>query len=99
MKRTKLVTLLLLTSVVHLSMAQTKLPVIKANSVTVDIKEGENLNKGVWTISPKINPDIYYTSAKVVTFYTDLSSISFKIDPKVGEKIFLSFCRTEKILQ
>lgn len=90
MKRTKLLTLLLLlTSIVQLSMAQTKLPVIRATSKRVDIKEGKNLIKEAWTISPEVNPDVYLTSAKNVTFYTDISSISFKINPKVGVYNFI----------
>ena len=89
MKQIKLLTLLLLTSIVQLSIAQTKLPVIRATSKKVDIKEGENLKKGAWIISPEINPDVYLTSAKKVTFYTDKSSISFKINPKVGVYNFI----------
>jgi len=89
MKQIKLVILLLLTSMVQLSIAQTKLPIIRANSKTVDVKDGEKLIKEAWTISPEINPDIYFTSAKKVTFYTDISSISFKIDPKVGVYNFI----------
>jgi hypothetical protein len=57
------------------------LPVIKANSTTVDIKEDNNLMKGVWRIVPEEKPDVYLTSSKKVTFYTDLDSISFKIEP------------------
>jgi len=84
MKQIKLLTVLLLISIVQQSIAQTKLPVIHATSKTVDIKEGENLKKGAWIISPETNPDVYLTSAKKVTFYTDKSSISFTINPKVG---------------
>ena len=89
MKRIKLGLLLLLTGMVQLSIAQTKLPVIMANSTTVDIKDGENLKKGTWRISPQINPDVYLTSAKEVTFYTDISSMTFKINPKVGVYNFI----------
>lgn len=89
MKQIKLVILLLLTSMVQLSIAQTKLPIIRANSKTVDVKDGEKLIKEAWTISPEINPDIYFTSAKKVTFYTDISTISFKINPKVGVYNFI----------
>lgn len=89
MKQIKLLTLLLLTSIVQLSIAQTKLPIIRATSKTVDIKEGENLKKGAWIISPETNPDVYVTSAKKVTFFTDISSISFKINPKVGVYNFI----------
>ncbi len=89
MKWIKLLTLLLLTSIVQLSIAQTRLPVIRATSKMVNIKEDENLKKGAWIISPEINPDVYVTSAKKVTFHTDLSTISFKIDPKVGVYNFI----------
>ncbi len=89
MKQIKLVALLLLTSTIQLSVAQTKLPVVRANSKTVDIKDGEKLIKQAWTISPEINPDVYLTSSKKVTFYTDISSISFKINPKVGVYNFI----------
>lgn len=77
MKKNKLVLLLLLTSIFQLILAQTTLPVIRANSKTVDIKEGDKLIKGVWNISPEIKPDIYIASEKKVTFYTDLDSITF----------------------
>ena len=89
MKQIKLVALLLLTSTIQLSVAQTKLPVVRANSKTVDIKDGEKLIKQAWTISPEINPDVYLTSSQKVTFYTDISSISFKINPKVGVYNFI----------
>jgi len=89
MKQIKLVALLLLTSTIQLSVAQTKLPVVQANSKTVDIKDGERLIKGAWAISPETNPDVYLTSSKRVTFYTDISSISFKINPKVGVYNFI----------
>ena len=64
-----------------LTFAQTK--TIKANSKTVAIRDGENFNENAWTISPKINPDIYTTSSlgKKVTFYTDLDSLTVKITP------------------
>ena len=63
---------------------QEKLPVIKATSKSVDIREGEQFNKNGWTISPEIKPDIHTTSAigKKVTFYTDKDSISVTITKK-----------------
>jgi len=89
MKQIKLAALLLLISTIQPSFAQTKLPVVRANSKTVDIKDGEKLIKQSWTISPETNPDVYLTSSKKVTFYTDISSISFKINPKVGVYNFI----------
>ena len=62
-------------------LAQQKLPVINANSKKVDIKDGKDFKKATWTIVPEAKPDIYTTSSKRVTFYTDIDSISFKIKP------------------
>ncbi|MDR1984281.1 MAG: transglutaminase-like domain-containing protein [Prevotellaceae bacterium] len=72
---------LVLLSFSNLAFSQKQLPVIKANSITVDIKEDNNLMKGVWRIVPEEKPDIHLTSSKEVTFYTDIDSISFKIKP------------------
>ena len=75
--------------VVFLSVAQIVLsqniPVIKANSDQVDIKEGATLSKKAWSIMPEYRPDIYTSSKKgeMVTFYTDIDSISFKVEPNV----------------
>ena len=70
-------------------LAQKKMPVIKANSTTVDIKDGDNLRKGAWRISPDVKPDVYTTSNKKVTFYTDIDSITIKINPKVEKYDFM----------
>jgi hypothetical protein len=61
--------------------SQNKLQTIKANSIQVDIKVDNNLLENVWSIVPEVNPDIYKTSAKRVTFYTDIDSISFEVRP------------------
>jgi hypothetical protein len=61
--------------------SQQELPIIKATSTNVDIKEGNKLIKGAWRIVPEANPDVYTTSAERVTFYTDIDSISFDIIP------------------
>jgi len=60
---------------------QENLPIIKATSKKVDIRDGKNLSKQNWTISPELNPDVYETSSlgKKVTFITDKDSISVKI--------------------
>lgn len=50
--------------------AQKKLPIIKAHSKSVDIKDDNQLRKNAWTIVPEEKLDIYTTSAKKVTFYT-----------------------------
>lgn len=66
--------------------AQQKLQVIKADSIAIDIRDGNNFNKAVWFISPQTKPDIYKTSNKnihKITFYTNLDSISFIVKPNV----------------
>lgn len=70
--------------------AQTKLKVIKATSTSVDIKDDNDpVRKNAWTVMPNEKLDVYATSAKKVTFYTDQESISFNVDPKVGEYNFI----------
>ena len=78
----KLISFLLILTV-NLTLAQTKMSIVKANSKTVDIKDGKVFNKGGWTISPEIKPDIYITNTpnSKVTFYTDIDSISFVVLP------------------
>lgn len=62
-------------------LAQTNLPQIKANSEIADIRNGKEFRKGNWTISPDINPDIFYSSAlgENLVFITDLDSITVPI--------------------
>jgi len=65
--------------------AQQKLPIIKATSKTVDVKDGDVYQKGIWNLSPENKPDIYFAlepvHEKKITFYTDVDSISFDIIP------------------
>lgn len=83
-KKTVLILLVLFT--VGKTFAQTKNRLsIHATSNKVDIKDGEFLTKGNWTLSPQTKPDIYKTDVKIaskkkVTFYTDLDSISFDVE-------------------
>ena len=60
--------------------AQNKLKIIKANSTKVDVRDGNKLTKGNWTIVPETKPDVYATSNKELVFYTDVDSI------KINEK-------------
>ena len=76
-------------SIAKSNYAQNKLQVINANSKRVDIKEDGKLTKYAWLISPKEKLDIYKTCGKIVTFYTDRDSITFAVDPKVGEYNFV----------
>ncbi|SIN64289.1 aspartyl protease family protein [Chitinophaga niabensis] len=73
--------LLLLLS--HSLMAQ--LPIIKATSTSVNIKDGDLFRKGIWDLSPSIRPDRFYPIGpkreRKMTFYTDIDSISFQVKP------------------
>jgi hypothetical protein len=62
-------------------LAQKELPIIKATSTQVVIRDESPLRKSAWKIVPEVNPDVYTTSAKKVTFHTDIDSISFTIGP------------------
>ncbi len=59
--------------------AQKKLPIIKATSNLVDIKDGKKFQKSSWTITPEAKPDVFTTSSKEVIFYTDIDSIKIKV--------------------
>jgi len=64
---------------------QTALPVIKATSGKVAIKDDGFLDKDAWSLSPKTRPDVYTAErsrkTKWVTFYTDIDSIKVKVTP------------------
>jgi len=65
--------------------AQQKLPLIKAGSTAVTIKDGYIIREGIWNLSPDVKPDVYQALAspnqKTVTFYTDIDSIAFQVSP------------------
>lgn len=63
---------------------QVRLPVIRATTPLVDIRDGGEFKKGGWRISPQIKPDVYTTHSKHdrVTFCTDIDSISFVVEPE-----------------
>ena len=87
--KTKILALITIVFFTQCTNNQKEIPIIKANSAIVDIKNDDILMKGVWRIVPEEELDICTTSAKKVTFYTDIDSISFKIDPKVGKYDFI----------
>lgn len=80
--KTKFFTLITIVLFTQIMFAQERLPVIKANSKQVDIKEDNHLRKNAWVIAPETNPDVFSTSAKMITFYTDIHSISFNVNPE-----------------
>ena len=63
--------------------SQTNIPIIRATSEVAYTRESKNLISKPWYISPNLRPDIYKTSSKhaKVKFYTDIDSITFKIEP------------------
>jgi hypothetical protein len=67
------------------STAQKSLPVIKANSTAVSIRENGELMRNTWRISPELKPDVHVTGVKGkstwVSFITDTDSIGFTVKP------------------
>jgi len=62
-----------------------ELTIIKATSKRVDVKDGDELDKNAWALSPKTRPDVFTANRthknKYVTFYTDIDSIKVKVTP------------------
>jgi hypothetical protein len=83
--------------------AQATLPIIRATSKQVSIRDGDYLDKNTWNLSPKARPDIYTADrarkAKWVTFYTDIDSIRVKLRPGARFDFIILFngdsCYTE----
>lgn len=66
----------------------TKLPVIRAGSKKVSIRDGEFFDRDAWNLSPTARPDVYTADrtrkVKWVTFHTDMDSIRVRVKP--GER-------------
>ena len=82
----KIAILLLCSLISNITSAQKqKLPILKTNSTSISIKEGDFLYKDTWNVSPEIKLDIFVTNqfsdSKKVTFYSDIDSISFTVKP------------------
>jgi len=77
----KITLIAVLSFFVQFLFAQKNIPIIKATSKKIDVRDGKNFRKQNWTISPEINPDVYETSSlgQKVTFITDKDSITVKI--------------------
>lgn len=69
----------------HLAYAQTKLPIIRATSKSVSIRDGDFLDKEAWSLSPGLRPDVFTADRsrkpKWVVFYTDQDSIRTRVVP------------------
>jgi hypothetical protein len=65
--------------------ADDDLPVVRANSTTADVQDGNRLLRGIWTIVPEVELDVYYArrakGERKVTLRTDVDSISFDVRP------------------
>ena len=83
MKKLNLLIVLCLFLSVITVFAQNKRPIIKANSKSVAIRDGNDFNQNAWTIVPEAKPDVYEVMGKNrrVTFYTDVDSISYIVNP------------------
>lgn len=58
-----------------------KMKIIRANSDTVAIRDGNAFYSNGWSIVPSAKPDIRITRNKRITFITDLDSITFNTEP------------------
>ncbi len=72
--------------------AQTDLPVLRTETTDLSIKDGSVLRVDYWTIDPTIELDVYVADkinqTKLVTFYSDIDSITFQLAPR-EQKDFL----------
>ena len=70
----------------NLLIGQANIPVLRTTETVLSIKDGEELRKDYWTISPEIELDVYTADktneVKVVTFYSNIDSISFELRPR-----------------
>lgn len=75
--------LILLIVYVQQLFAQQPLPVVRANSVNVKIRDGLNYKPDYWVIFPETKPDIYYLDLPrkntQFQFITDVDSITFNM--------------------
>lgn len=62
---------------------QENIPIIRANTKDVSVRDGEHFRKGYWYIMPEVSPDYYHVENPKkphrVSFYTDLDSIAFDV--------------------
>ncbi len=60
-------------------------PVLRTTRATLDVRDGNRLRKGIWTVDPSLPLDVYRaqrsTTRKTVTFITDIDSMAFEVQP------------------
>ncbi len=84
-KSVKIIFALLILATATLAQQENKLPIVKSNSPTVSIQDGEKFNKDGWSLNAKLKPDVYESSLvdgkpRKVTFITDVDQISFTVE-------------------
>lgn len=66
--------------------AQQDLPILRTKTTVLSIKDGKNYKPDYWTIDPALEKDVYLADKinqpKSITFYSDIDSISFQLDPR-----------------
>jgi hypothetical protein len=82
----KIIARLLSLSLFATSTSAQNLPILQTHTKSLDIREGHNLYKGYWDVSPEVKKDVYFAhrfkKASIIIFYSDIDSISFKVAPK-----------------
>lgn len=62
-----------------------QLPVMRANSTSVDVQDGNRLLRGIWTVAPDVELDVYFArrsrGERKITFRNDIDSITFTVRP------------------
>lgn len=62
-----------------------KVLVLNSNTEFLTIKEGKSVYENIWNVNPEYETDVFVTNPfdkqKVVTFYSDIDSLSFKVKP------------------
>jgi len=61
------------------------IPIIKSNTSSISIRDGNTFRPNSWTLAPEYKPDVYNSGlingkSHKVTFYTDIDSISFFVE-------------------
>ena len=66
-------------------LAQHELPILRTNTPSISIREGGELFRTCWTVSPELRPDVFvthpFTGSTQIIFYSDIDSISFHVTP------------------
>jgi len=69
----------------HPTWGQQKLPVLRATSNKLSIREGAAFYQSVWSVSPPDRPDVFtaapFTGKQRIVFYSDQDSLAFVVRP------------------